>query len=108
MVSIISLLREASKRLKKIETQKFVQKPISIGDKWTAPHDGIVVCSRRSNSSSAYIFVKNLTLDTYVGMSSIIGTQNYSSISFPVVKGHEYQLREGYCSEPRDWYIYVE
>ena len=108
MISIIKLCREMSKKLKKIEDKKFVQKPLSMGDDWTAPYDGFVICSRRSNSSSAYIFIKDLTLDTYVGMSSIVGTQNYTSVSFPVVKGHRYQLREGYCIEPRDWYIYVE
>lgn len=89
-------------------SKKFTQEEMNFttNNRWMAPHDGFVTCCRRAKSASAYIFVKDTTVDNYMAMTSISGYQNYSSISFPVVEGHTYSFVEGNCYEPRDYYIH--
>ena len=107
MISLAKTLKATVKTLKRIDNKSFIREEMNFnGGKWTAPHDGFVTCCRRAKYATAYIFVKDIEIDNYLGMCSISVAGNYGSISFPVLKGHTYSFIEGNCHEPRDYYIH--
>lgn len=108
MISLKNTLEAMMNKLKSIEQRSLVQEKMNFSGNWTAPHDGIATCCRRAKSNGAYIFIKDATLDTYVGMCTISNVEGYGSVCFPVVEGHNYVFVEGECYESRDWYSYYQ
>lgn len=83
-----------------------VQEKVNLGSRWTAPRDGILVCTGRAQANSAYMFIRDETEGTYVGMQTIANNQHYGMITAPIISGHTYEVRRSSWQIQNDLFIY--
>ena len=106
MISLNKFMTEVKNKLKRLEDKRYVKDSLSLSGTWIAPHDGIVTCSGRATAAGAYLFCKDLIENEYVALCTIANNQQYGSICFAVIKGHEYTFIQQNWGEQRNAYIH--
>lgn len=84
------------------------QERIELGNVWTAPRDGTLICSGRAQGNSAYMFVKDTTDNVYVCMCTIEYNQHYGTMMCPVLAGHTYNVTKQYWQVQDALFVYEE